>query len=242
MKEGDFILMDFVGRVLNTGEIFDLTIEKVAKEKHVHFEGKKYEPEFVIVGANMVVKGVDEQLLKMNIGETKKFEVPYADAFGKRNPQMIKIIGMQRFIKQNINPVPGAFVTIDGANAKIQSVSGGRVRVDFNNPLSGKDLEYEITIVKQITDTKEKVDGYLKQSGIETHTEIKEGVLEIKTKASLADFLQKMISETLKKWIKEIKEVKFLVEEKKTEEKPLEKVSSKKNDKKEEKSETDTSK
>jgi len=204
-------MIDFVGRVFNTGEIFDLTLEKVAKENNVHFEGKKYEPSLVILGAKMVVKGVEKQLLEMNVGESRKFMVNYADAFGRRDPRLVKILSFNKFIEQKINPVPGDFVNIDGMNAKIHSVSGGRVRVDFNNPLSGKDLEYEITIVKQITDVNERVDLYLKHSGIDATAVLTGDSLEIKTKGKLNNILEKMLDETIKKWIKEIKTVKFSV-------------------------------
>lgn len=209
MKEGDFVVIDFVGKVVNTDEIFDLTKEDVAKSSNIHFEHKKYEPILVIIGSNMMVKGVDKQLLTMKVGETKKFIVPFAEGFGKRNPQLVKILSMSKFIQQNINPTPGAFVTIDNHTAKVQSVSGGRVRVDFNNPLSSKDLEYEITVVKQITDTKEKADAFLNQSEIDAKTELKEDSLEIKTKIKLNNVIEKMVTESIKKHITDIKNVNF---------------------------------
>ncbi|MBU0530470.1 MAG: peptidylprolyl isomerase [Candidatus Aenigmatarchaeota archaeon] len=218
MKEGDFILMDFVGKVLNTGEIFDLTREDVAKDSKVHFEEKNYEPVLVIVGAKMVVSGIEKQLLAMKVGETKKFTVPYAEAFGRRDPRLIRVIPFNKFMEQNINPAPGVFVTIDNMTAKVQSVSGGRVRVDFNNPLAGKDLEYEITVVKQITENKEKADLLLENSGIEAETELKEDVFEIKTKTKLNPMIEKMTSETIKKWIKDVKNINFSVSDAKKQE------------------------
>ena len=50
-------------------------------------------------------------------------------------------------------------LNIDNHLVKILSVSGGRVTVDFNNPLAGKEIEYTFTIKRQITDDKEKVDA-----------------------------------------------------------------------------------
>jgi FKBP-type peptidyl-prolyl cis-trans isomerase 2 len=50
-------------------------------------------------------------------------------------------------------------LNLDGMIAKILSVSGGRVITDFNNPLAGKDIEYEFTIKKKVTDEKEKINA-----------------------------------------------------------------------------------
>ncbi|MEK6881831.1 MAG: hypothetical protein AABY22_19590, partial [Nanoarchaeota archaeon] len=50
----------------------------------------------------------------------------------------------------------GMMLNIDGAIAKIISVSSGRTLVDFNNPLAGKTIEYEIKIIRKVEDPDEK--------------------------------------------------------------------------------------
>lgn len=228
MKKGDFILIDFVGRVSGTGEIFDLTDAETAKRENVYDPKQKYKPALVITGAKMVIPGVEKQLEEMKPGDEREFSVKPEDAFGPRNPKLIKIISRAHFLRQKINPAPGIFVTIDRRQARIQSVSGGRVRADFNHPLAGKELHYRLKIVKQITKTLEKAGSLIEYYGIVSETSFDGGRLVIKTKKPMPDIAEKLIEGKIKEWIKEIKQVSFISEEKREEkterpEKPAEK-------------------
>jgi FKBP-type peptidyl-prolyl cis-trans isomerase SlyD len=71
---------------------------------------------------------------------------------------------MGEFKKQGMKPEVGMAITSDGVTGIIRSVSGGRVRVDFNHELAGKNLEYNIMVVKEIEDDIDKV-----KSMIELH-------------------------------------------------------------------------
>ncbi len=64
---------------------------------------------------------------------------------------------MGEFRKQGMKPEVGMAITSDGTTGIIRSVSGGRVRVDFNHELAGKNLVYNIQVVKIIDDDVEKV-------------------------------------------------------------------------------------
>ncbi len=213
MKEGDFVHIDYVGRISATGEIFDLTDEAMAKKEGIHNEKTRYGPALVIVGAHMVIPGIEKRLEQMKVGDEQEFDVQPEEAFGRRNPKLVMIVSRAKFLKENINPFPGMFVDIDGRQAKIQSVSGGRVRVDLNNPLSGKDLHYKVRVVKQFEKPFDKADALIKHYMINCEAELKEGVLTITTEKPMHEFVGKMIEEPIKKWIKEIKNVKFVSKE-----------------------------
>ncbi len=214
MKNGDFVEIDFVGRVVGTNEIFDLTSAEEAKKEGVFNPKQKYGPGLVVIGAHMTIPGVEKQLKDMEIGEEKEFNVKPDEAFGRRNPKLIKIVPLAQFTRNKINPVPGIFLEIDGRQAKIQSVSGGRVRVDFNHPLAGKELNYKLRIVKKLTNTLEKANALVDYYNIEAKTELKEGVLSIKTEKKLDKPEHRPVKDLLKKviikWIPVIKDVKFV--------------------------------
>jgi FKBP-type peptidyl-prolyl cis-trans isomerase 2 len=209
MKKGDFIRIDFVGRVSLTGEVFDLTVEKTAREENIFTEGHKYKPILVILGNGMIIKGVELELEKMKVGDEREFEVKPEDAFGKRDQKLIKIISLNKFKNEKLNPAPGAFVTINGTNAKIVSVSGGRVMVDFNHPLSGKSLKYKVKIIEEIKDTLQKANLFFEHYGISNETTFKEGVLTAKFDKKPDKILEDFLKKTIMQWIKELKEVKF---------------------------------
>ena len=138
MKEGDFVQIDFVGRVAGTDEIFDLTVKDVAEQHKIVNPGQKYQPALVIVGARMVIPALDRNLQEMQVGEEREFDVRPEEGFGERKPSFIKVFSLSKFREAKVEPAPGRFIDIDGMPAKIQSVSGGRVRVDFNHPLAGR--------------------------------------------------------------------------------------------------------
>jgi FKBP-type peptidyl-prolyl cis-trans isomerase 2 len=117
--------------------------------------------------------------------------------------------------------VPGEYFDIDGMQAKIQSVSGGRVRVDFNNPLAGKALTYDLKVIRKIEEDKEKIEKLLKYYRVDyTHVILNGKELEIKTKKPVSQTLRKFINDIITKWIKVGEKIEYVSEEdKKAEEK-----------------------
>ncbi len=213
MKKGDFLRIEYTGRIAATGELFDTTSEEVAKKENAFNPKQRYGPVLAIIGAGMAVPGVERNLLEMKEGEEREFDVQPSEAFGPRDPSRIRIIALAKFIKEKINPYPGAFVNIDGMDAKIQSVSGGRVRVDFNHPLAGRELHYKLKLLFRIDSVQEKAESMLNHYNLRGEREVKENKLEITTEQPIQEVIQKMLSESIKKWIPEIKDVKFYVKE-----------------------------
>jgi FKBP-type peptidyl-prolyl cis-trans isomerase 2 len=216
MKDGDFIQIDYIGKVVESGEIFDLTKEDLAKEKGLHNPNFKYGPVPVIIGSNFVVKGLDNGLKEMQVGDKKTITIKPEDAFGERDANFIKLIPLTEFKKQGITPYPGMFVTISRLNGRVLSMAGGRIRVDFNHPLAGKAIEYEVEIKNQITDMKEKIDAilnfYLKLKEGDVIITIDKETAEINIKVDVSKLVKKTATETIKKWVSEIKKVRFVDE------------------------------
>jgi len=214
MKEGDFIRIDYVGRITESGEIFDLTKEDVAKKENIFRPEVNYGPVPVIIGAGVVVRGLENELKKMNVGNKKKIIVKPEDAFGERKAEFIKLIPISEFKKQNIEPYPGMPVNIKGLLGRILSVSGGRVRVDFNHPLAGKTLEYDLEIKDKITAKKERIKAilefFLKKK--DNDISIEKEIARIIIKEEIARMTKKTIADMIMKWIKNIKKIQFIEE------------------------------
>ena len=156
-NEGDFILIDYVAKVKETGELIDTSKAEVAKEHKKFSEEKTYEPLLVIIGEHRVIEGLEEELKKMNLGEEKTLEIPPEKAYGKRDPSKVKLLPLREFSKKGIIPRIGEIVEINGTLATIRNITGGRVIVDFNHPLAGKTLIYEVKILRKIDDPLEKI-------------------------------------------------------------------------------------
>jgi len=155
VQKGDVIRLNYTGKVKETGEIFDTTFEDVAKEAGIYSENAVYGPVPIAVGAGHVLKGLDEQLEGLEVGKKYEIIVPPEKGFGKRDPKLIKTFTLGQFRRQGIYPFPGMPVEIETEGGKklkgrVMTVSGGRVRVDFNHPYAGKHLVYEVEIVEKI--------------------------------------------------------------------------------------------
>ncbi|HHT18403.1 MAG: FKBP-type peptidyl-prolyl cis-trans isomerase [Euryarchaeota archaeon] len=157
VKNGDFIKLEYTGKVQETGDVFDSTSEEVAEENGIHSDKKTYGPVSVIIGGGHVLKGMEEALVDMEEGEEKTIELTPEEAFGERDPKLIQLVPMSEFKKQGIKPQVGMAITSEGNTGIIRSVSGGRVRLDFNHELAGKNLEYQVKVVGIIEDDAEKV-------------------------------------------------------------------------------------
>ncbi len=154
IQKNDFIEIEFTGKANN--EIFDTTNKQEAKKIGINSDVK---PVIVSVGNEMLLKGLDENLEGKEINKKYSIKIEPEKAFGKRNSQLIKTIPMKIFKEKNMNPMPGMVFQMDNHMVRILSVSGGRVTADFNNPLAGKEVEYDFKILRKVEDTKEKINS-----------------------------------------------------------------------------------
>lgn len=157
VNNGDFIKLEYTGKITETGDIFDTTVEELAEENGIHSDKKTYGPISIIVGGGHVLKGMETELEGMEAGEEKTIQLTPEEAFGERDPGMIQLVPMSEFKKQGIKPQVGMAITSEGNTGIIRSVSGGRVRLDFNHELAGKNLEYQVKVVEIIEDDTEKI-------------------------------------------------------------------------------------
>ncbi|MBM3247323.1 peptidylprolyl isomerase [Candidatus Pacearchaeota archaeon] len=153
-QKKDFVELEFLGKNLTNNEVFDTNITEEAKKIKLELSGK---PLIVCVGQGMVVKGFDQALEGKELGKKYSIKLEAENAFGKRNKELVRLIPLKMFLAQKIMPEPGMVLALDNNLVKVMSVNGGRVLVDFNNPLAGKDIEYEFTIKRKISEIKEKV-------------------------------------------------------------------------------------
>ncbi len=156
VKEGDFILVEYVGKVKETGDVFDTTQEEVAKEGRLYKEGEIYEPKLVVVGEGWVLEALDVGLLDLT-EKTGSIEIPPEKAFGPRDPEKIKLVPLRRLTARGITPKMGMRIEFDKKLATVRTMGSGRVQLDFNPPLAGKTLIYEVTVKKKLTTKKEKI-------------------------------------------------------------------------------------
>lgn len=161
IKKGDFVRVEYTGRLKDEGTVFDTTDAKVAKDAGIFSEKAEYKPITICVGEKHILPGIDEFIEGKDVGE-HKVELPAEKAFGKKKAELLQMIPMSMFAEQKIKPVPGLQLNIDGSMGVVKTVSGGRVVVDFNHPLASKEVVYNLKIDKVVTDKKDQVEATLR--------------------------------------------------------------------------------
>ena len=157
LQKGDFILISYTAKVKETNEVFDTTHEDVAKKEHLFKEGKMYEPKLVVVGESWVLKALDDSLTTMEINKPATVEISPDKGFGQRDPEKIRRVPLKQLLAKDINPVVGAQIEFQGKDAVVRSMGAGRVLLDFNPPLAGKTLVYDVTVSKKLESNEEKI-------------------------------------------------------------------------------------
>lgn len=165
-KDGDFLEVEYTVRDMAGNSILATTDEKIAKDAKIYDEKLQYGPVLVVLGSAGVVKGLDRELRSLAVNQPKKLAFKPEDAFGERSEDLVRVMPMSDFHARDIRPYPGMRLDLDGVTAIVKSVSGGRVVVDANHPYAGKEITYDVRIVRQLTEEKDKVAAIGRSYGI----------------------------------------------------------------------------
>jgi len=216
IKENDFVELEYTGRAVDSGEVFDTTSAAVAKEHGLFDEHTAYEPAIVCIGKRHLLPGLDKQLVGKETGESYTIRLAPEEAFGRKNAKLIQLISTAKFRQQQLNPVPGLQVNIDGIMGTIKAVTGGRTIVDFNHPLSGREVEYTVIARRIVTDVSEKVRAMLKLIGISTSAvgiSTADSTVTLEFPKELPEELKKDLDVKLKSVMPELKSLIFKAKE-----------------------------
>lgn len=136
-KTGDTVRVHYRG-TLSDGTEFDSS----AGREPLEFE----------VGSGQVIPGFDAAVVALEPGDKVTVTIPAVDAYGEPQPE-----GLQKFPLTAFPSVPevGWAVELGGPNgeripATIAGVEGDEVTLDFNHPLAGQDLTFEIELVEVV--------------------------------------------------------------------------------------------
>ncbi|MFB6126992.1 MAG: peptidylprolyl isomerase, partial [Halolamina sp.] len=134
IQDGDFVELHYTVRTTSDGEVVDTTRQDVAEEHGLDHEGHEFDSRTVVVGAGHVFPGVDEALIGSEADDEGEVEVPAAEAFGEYDPDDVRTVAAEKIDEDD--RYPGAQVTVDQQQGYIETIVGGRARVDFNHPLA----------------------------------------------------------------------------------------------------------
>lgn len=210
LKQGDFIEIEYTGKIKEENKIFDTTNEEIAKKEKIYNQSFTYAPIIICLGQNQIIPGLDNELVNKSINEYE-IELLPEKAFGKKNPKLLRLVSSSSFKKENITPFPGLQVNLDGLLGIIRTVTPGRVIIDFNHPLAGKTLVYKVKILRLVKDTKEKLTSLITFYSKEAKVELTNNEAIVKVK-DLSDSLKEKLEKDIKQLIPEIKKATLIKE------------------------------
>jgi len=137
VKNGDTVRVHYHGRLTN-GTTFDSS------------EGR--DPLEFKVGAGMVIKGFDNGVLEMQVGDKKTVQIPVDEAYGPKNQELIMDFPKSN-IPPDLNPEIGMELQMSNNQGqvfpvKVAAVNSEFVTLDANHPLAGEDLVFDIELVE----------------------------------------------------------------------------------------------
>ena len=137
VKSGDKIKVAWHGK-LSDGEALDSS------------EGR--DPLEFEVGSGMVIKGFDDGVTGMSVGEKKTINIPFAEAYGPINPEMIIEMPKDRFPEDLELGIGMPLMMSDQQGqqfqVKIVEIKEEAVMLDANHHLAGKDLTFDLELVE----------------------------------------------------------------------------------------------
>ncbi len=160
IKKGDFIEVSYTGNV--GGQVFDTTDKNIAEKNEINNPNAKYENVLVCVGEGHLLKGLDSFVEGKEAGKEYHVKLSPDNAFGKKDARLIQMIPRSKFTSNKVNPQPGMQLNVDEKLATIVQVSGGRILVDFNHPLAGREVEYDLKVVRKVEGKKEQLNSLVK--------------------------------------------------------------------------------
>lgn len=139
VKKGDTVKVHYHGRH-TSGESFDSS------------EGR--EPLEFEVGGGMVIKGFDDGVTGMAVGDKKTINIPFDEAYGPSNPDMIVEMPKDRFPEDMKVEKGMSLMMSDGSGQNFQvivtEIKDDVVLLDANHPLAGKDLVFDLELIEII--------------------------------------------------------------------------------------------
>ena len=137
-NEGKKVKIHYTGS-FDDGEVFDTS----------RLSGEPLEFE---CGSGMVIKGFDDAVRNMEVGEKKHIHLEPAEAYGEVDEELIQTVPVDRVPNAQDLPV-GESVYMQGPNGqpfpvKVVSMDDKNVVFDMNHPMAGKPLNFELELVE----------------------------------------------------------------------------------------------
>ena len=129
---------------------------------------KGQDPLQFLVGYGNIISGLEREMLGMKVGETRDVVIQPADAYGEFDEEAYMEVPRDQFPK-NIPLEEGLELTVrddsgQSRYARVDAVDGENVTLNFNHPLAGDELHFNVRVVGLREPTAEELEhGHVHQ-------------------------------------------------------------------------------
>jgi FKBP-type peptidyl-prolyl cis-trans isomerase 2 len=153
-KTGDNVSVDYILTVGDNTSIVDTSYATVARDAGIYdLAWELYEPLSFVIGDEQYLPGFENGVIGMKVGETKNVTVDPADAYGDYDPSYIQPVNMSDLVAAEITPYVNQTIPTIYGNVRVDRIelnetdyNSSIVYIDFNPPLAGKTLHFQITL------------------------------------------------------------------------------------------------
>ncbi|NVL91270.1 MAG: peptidylprolyl isomerase [Desulfobacterales bacterium] len=136
-KNGDTVKVHYTGK-LEDGTVFDTSADR--------------DPLEFKIGEGSLIPSFEQAIVGMTPGESKTIQLTSDEAYGQHREEMVVVVNRSE-LPPDLNPEVGQQLQINQPNGQalvvaITDVSELNVTLDGNHPLAGKDLAFDIELVK----------------------------------------------------------------------------------------------
>ncbi len=135
---------------INDNQVVSIEYDLVEKgSTDIIDSNKGHAPLEFIVGKGQIIPGLEKAIKEMNSGESKKIDVPANEAYGERNVEAVEKLPREQFAGIDLEKGMQLYgQSQDGQTimVTVEDFDDNSVTVDYNHPLAGKDLTFDVTI------------------------------------------------------------------------------------------------
>ena len=104
------------------------------------------EPLTFLVGHKGMIPGFEREVMGAGIGDTRSFTLEPEDAYGMPSDELVQEVPREMF-PEDMPLDLGMMLMSDGGPFRIVAITDNTVRCDFNNPMAGKTLHFEVEVM-----------------------------------------------------------------------------------------------
>jgi len=158
-----FLVLTLIGcaaATVATNKMVQMSYKGTLADGSVFSKSDAAKPLEFLVGAGTLIPTLEKGVLGMKVGDKRTITVKAADAYGDYDKAAVRVVPRVQFPK-DLEIKVGERYQVNGQGGPmvvtISAMTDTTVTVDFNHPLAGKDLTFEVTIVKIRDATKEEM-------------------------------------------------------------------------------------